>query len=220
MSSLKSTMLSFGVMVLLWAVCFHSVTFAVVFLALLGVHEMGHYIVARALGMRVSTPVFTPVGAMINMSEMPDNAYDEALMAFGGPFVGTAGALTVLLVAWYAHLPVVEMAAKAALFLNLFNLIPLSPLDGGRICMAIDRQLWPIGVALMVIMFALSRTSYLGVFIFLLVAHWAWKDVQARSQLAAVDPTYFHVAVSRRVIATSAYVSLIGFLVFTLMVAT
>lgn len=219
MSSVTSTLLSFGVMVLFWAVFFHSITFAVVFLMLLGIHEMGHYLVARALGMRVSTPVFTPVGAMINMSEMPTNAYDEALMAFAGPFVGTAGALIALVASWYGHMPVVEAAAKAALFLNLFNLIPLSPLDGGRISMAIDRQLWPVGASLMVILFALSRTSYLGVVIFLLVAHWAWKDVQARCHQAAADPTYFHVALSRRVLATSAYVSLIGFLVFTLMVA-
>lgn len=104
----------------------------------LAVHELGHYVATKQRGLRASWWLFIPfVGAWM---EAPDfrSRYDEAYIAFGGPFIGGIFSLT-LFSAW-SVLPlsnewgnVLFTTAFLSTMLNLFNMIPLSPLDGGRI---------------------------------------------------------------------------------------
>ena len=136
--------------------------FAVGFVLLIFVHEMGHALVMRQQGIRAGAPVFIPfVGAVIAMKGLPRNAYVEALVGIGGPVLGSAGALACLLVAWTIDSPFWYALASTGFLINLFNLIPISPLDGGRIVGVISRWLWAVGYAIGIAVFLLTFSPLL-----------------------------------------------------------
>ena len=120
--------------------------FGVGLVFLLFVHEMGHVLEARRQGLPVSAPLFIPfLGAMITMKQMPQDAWNEAKVAIAGPIVGTLGAAAI----WAAGVATDSNHLRALAFLgfliNLFNLLPIVPLDGGRIVSALHPALWLIG---------------------------------------------------------------------------
>ncbi|RXZ80100.1 site-2 protease family protein [Paenibacillaceae bacterium] len=121
--------------------------FAVGFVALILVHELGHVLAAKQKGLPVSMPLFIPfVGALISMKRHPKDAVTEAYIALGGPVVGTIGALLVYAGGYMLDMPLLFVLAKVGFFLNLINLLPVHPLDGGRIATAVSRWLWLVGL--------------------------------------------------------------------------
>lgn len=111
------------------------------------IHEMGHVIASKQKGLPTSAPVFIPfLGAMINLKRNPRDAETEAYIAFGGPLLGTIGALAAFLIGWYWELPLFIYISWIGFFLNLINLLPIHPLDGGRISVAVSRWLWLFGL--------------------------------------------------------------------------
>ncbi len=184
--------------------------YAVGFIALLFVHEMGHYIAARQRGLDVGAPTFIPfVGAWIEMKEMPHNAETEAYVGLGGPLLGTVGALACYFVARHSGMGWLLAVAYSGFFLNLFNLIPLSPLDGGRITQVISPWLWLAGVPVLVAMF-FWRPSPLLVIVGALAALQllqAWRHRDDPQEHA------YRVASARtRLMYAAAYLGLLGFL--------
>ncbi len=128
--------------------------FAVGFVALLLVHEMGHYVAARQRGMNVGLPAFIPfVGAWINLREMPHDAETEAYVAFAGPFIGTLGAFAVYFYGRNTSQELWVAVAYSGFLLNLFNLIPISPLDGGRITQVLSPRIWLFGLPLLIALY-------------------------------------------------------------------
>jgi Zn-dependent protease len=124
--------------------------FAIGFVVLLLVHEMGHVVAAKLLGMPITAPIFIPfVGAYITMKQNPRDAWSEALMAYGGPLAGCVGGWICLGAALHAHQAWLLAVASATFVINLFNMIPMPPLDGGRICSAVSTWFWFIGIALL-----------------------------------------------------------------------
>ena len=120
--------------------------FSVGFVLLIVVHELGHGIVMRMVGIPAGAPVFIPfVGAVIAMKGRPRNAYIEALVAFGGPVLGSMAALFCLMVALVLDSDLWMSLAFSGFIINLFNLLPISPLDGGRIVGAFSRKMWWVG---------------------------------------------------------------------------
>jgi Zn-dependent protease len=141
--------------------------FAAGFVVLLFVHECGHLVAARMCGLRVGLPVFIPfMGAVIALKDAPRHAWIEAQVGIGGPLMGTAGALACLFAYDYFHNPLFLGLAFSGFWLNLFNLIPIVPLDGGRIVTAISPWLWLVGLVLMV--FVLLQFAF-NFFIILIV---------------------------------------------------
>lgn len=141
--------------------------FAVGFVVLLFVHECGHLVAARRCGLKVGMPVFIPfMGATIALKEAPRNAWIEAQVGIGGPLMGTAGALACLFAYEFLRDPLFLVLAYTGFWLNLFNLIPIVPLDGGRVVTAISPWLWVAGLVLMV--FVLLQSSF-NLFVLLIV---------------------------------------------------
>lgn len=142
--------------------------FAVGFVLCIFVHEMGHVFVAWRKGLPVSAPLFIPgFGAMILLKENPRSAWDEALIGIGGPIGGTLAGLASLALYGATGSKLFLGIAGAAFFLNLFNLIPILPLDGGRITGAISPRIWWVGTIALV---AGYITGFIrNPFIFLLV---------------------------------------------------
>ena len=151
----------------IWAYAmFWGWSFAVGFVALLFIHEMGHVIALRMMGIKATAPMFIPfMGAVIGMKQMPDNAFAEAVMAYGGPLLGTLGAIGCAgagLVTgdhfWFA-------LAMSGFLLNLFNLLPISPLDGGRIIGVISPKLWILGLIGAIYLFLLTWSPLIALII-------------------------------------------------------
>ena len=115
------------------------------------VHELGHYVAARRCGLNVGAPTFIPfVGAWIELKEQPHDAEVEAYVAMAGPLIGTIGALMVYFAGRSTDSNALLAVAYAGLFLNLFNLLPLAPLDGGRITSIISPRIWLLGAPIMI----------------------------------------------------------------------
>ncbi len=124
--------------------------FGVGFVLLIFVHELGHVFMARACGIRISAPLFIPFfGAQILLrQELPD-AWVEARIGVAGPIAGAAAAGVCHLLFQFTGLPIFSALAYVGYWLNFFNLIPIVPLDGGRIMASISPWAWLVGYALM-----------------------------------------------------------------------
>ncbi len=166
--------------------------YAVGFVGLLFVHEMGHYVAARQRGLAVGVPTFIPFfGAWITMKDMPTDVETEAHVAIAGPFLGSLAAFAVYFWALQTDSRLLLAIAYSGFFLNLFNLLPVSPLDGGRITAIISPRIWLIGAPLMVALLFYSPSPTLLI-VAILAAPQVWKawnyDPNAEENRA-----YYHV---------------------------
>jgi Zn-dependent protease len=117
--------------------------FAVGLVVLLFIHEMGHVAVLRRYGVPATAPVFVPfMGAFIGMKQLPRNAIMEAYVGLGGPVIGSLGAMAAWGLYEFSGERIFLITAYVGVVLNLFNLLPVLPLDGGRIAGAISRWIW------------------------------------------------------------------------------
>jgi len=195
------TLLTMVVSVWAYAI-FWGLPFAVGFVLLIFVHELGHALVMRRQGIRAGAPVFIPfVGAVIAMKSQPRNAWVEALVGIGGPVLGSLGALACLSVGWATGLMYWYALASTGFMLNLFNLIPISPLDGGRIVGVISRWLWVAGYAVGIAVFLATKSPLL--FLILLLGLF-----NIRSVVRGPREGYFEAAPSQRLIMGVAYFGL------------
>jgi Zn-dependent protease len=139
-----ATMLvSIGAYALLWPW-----QFAVGLVALLFVHEMGHVLEARRQGLPASAPMFIPfLGALITLKQLPPNAWREAQIALAGPIVGSLGAAACWGIGAAFDSDLFRALAFIGFLINLFNLLPVVPLDGGRAVAALHPAIWLFGLA-------------------------------------------------------------------------
>lgn len=110
--------------------------FGVVLVFLILAHELGHYAAFRAYGLPVRLPVFIPFLGAFTAGAVPDEPEHGAYIALAGPLVGLVlGAACYGLGMWLDDRFWIACASVGA-FLNLFNMIPIVPFDGGRIVKA------------------------------------------------------------------------------------
>lgn len=173
-------------------------------LVLLFAHEMGHYVIIRAKGLPASWPVFIPLlGAYVMMRRMPTNVRDEAEIAIAGPF---AGAMASALCFWLYHVTGLTVLLPLAYFsflINLLNLIPVSPLDGGRIVGAISRWIWPIGLVLLGIAFLYTHSILLIILLWL-----GFLETISRFRMVSVAGSYYRIPLLSRAYITIFYFGL------------
>jgi Zn-dependent protease len=186
--------------------------FAAGFVVLILIHECGHLLVAKYFGLPVSAPLFIPfVGAAIALKAMPKNAWVEACVGIGGPLLGTAGALACGALYFPTQNPLFLALCYSACFINLFNLIPISPLDGGRIAAAISPWLWAVGVVI------LGAALYLGwlqlnFIIIAILVLCAFRVYRLLGKKRVEDASYFSVSLPRRCVMAAMYVGLAAIL--------
>ena len=188
------------------------VWFGVGLIVLLFVHEMGHAIEARHQGLRFSAPLFIPfVGAAIALKELPKDAWREARVGIAGPILGSIAALAVYIAAEAVDSRRLAAVAFIGFFINLFNLIPVVPLDGGRIASAIHPAMWFLGfAALLALVFYRPNPILLLILVVVGLELWQRWQVRRRPQMQA----YYRVAPHRRLIMGLLYFGLAAALVF------
>jgi len=188
--------------------------FAAGFVFLIFVHEMGHVIAAKWLGMPVSAPLFIPfVGAAITMKENPRDAWTEALMAYGGPLAGCIGSWICWYIALQTGLPWVMAVASTSFVINLFNMIPVPPLDGGRICAAVSPWFWIIGLLLLgaSVLYFHAWNSIIIIIIVLIVAFPRIKQTLFGQSTPEMQ-NYYNTHISNRLTMALLYLGLIAVL--------
>lgn len=186
--------------------------YAVGFVLLIFFHEMGHYLAAKQRGLKVGAPTFIPfVGAWIQLKDQPHNVETEAYVGFAGPIVGTAAAMVCFWFARELDSRLLLALAYSGCMLNLFNLIPVSPLDGGRITAIISPVVWLMGVPLLVALFFYHPSPML-----LLVALLAYPQlVQAWKHLRhgpGEASAYYETPLNTRLNYGVMYLGMIAFL--------
>jgi Zn-dependent protease len=189
--------------------------FAVGFVLLILIHELGHSIANWCYGIAQSPPIFLPyVGAVIMLRQNPPDAKAEAVIGIAGPIAGTFGALCCYGLFLYTRNGLYEQLSLFAFWMNLFNLIPIWPLDGGRIAAGITPVLWLAGVAI----FA-GVMLKIGGFrspITLLVMFWALQNTLPRIRnvifRGGMRDIYYRIGAPSRLAITFSYALLAGIL--------
>jgi len=195
--------LSMLISIAVYAVAF-GFQFAIGFVFLLFAHEYGHLVASRVVGLKVSGPLFIPfLGAVIQVKEIPLNVKMEANVAIGGPAMGTLSALVCLVCYLWTNSILMLILSYTACLLNLFNLIPCDPLDGGRIAAAISPRLWWVGSIVIAILFVYTYNFFIFIiFLFSLFRLWQHHDVLPHSQ-------YYHLTLRQRMAISWWYFGLV-----------
>ncbi len=183
--------------------------FALGFVLLLFVHEMGHVIQLRREGIEASAPMFIPfLGAAVMAKSLGEDATAEARVGLAGPILGTIGCFALLPIAiatgddfWYALI-------FTGLFLNLFNLLPVVPLDGGRAMAALSPWMWFVGLFAMVVL-TFAFPNPILILILLLAAYETYKRWKARRSGDESVLRYYQVKPAHRIVILAVYLGLI-----------
>lgn len=192
--------------------------FAIGLVALLFIHEMGHALVMKLKGIPVGGVIFIPMlGAAVTMQRMPQNARDEAEVGIAGPIAGAIASSVCLAFAEATPhmLSIWAPLAYFGFFMNLFNLIPIVPFDGGRVLAAIDRRVWIVGflglLAFQVWSWLNGNNSIWLLFFIFMAATQLWTRNATPDTPQA--KAYYSVPVGTRIVLSLLYFSLAAVLV-------
>ena len=203
-----SMIVSVGAYALIWGW-----KFAVGFVALLFIHEMGHVIALRREGVEASAPVFIPfLGALVWAKSLGGNALAEARVGLAGPILGTIGAAACLPIAAATGSDLWTALAFTGFFLNLFNLLPVTPLDGGRAMAALAPWMWFVGLGAIVVL-ALAFPNPIILIIAVVGAFDVYGRWTRRRRGGQETRAYYDVRRRDRVLVGLVYLALIALLV-------
>lgn len=223
----------------MWAYSlYYGAPFAVGFVLLILIHELGHGLAARLTGLPVSAPVFIPfVGAMIALKEAPRDTFQDFVIGVGGPLAGSLGgvlclALSQTLGGEWAQL--FYVLGYFTLVVNMFNLIPVWQLDGARITAPFRGPMWPLALVLLGVatFWVAGETGHLNPLVLLVLVGGGYQAVRRALQrrhaarrggtalqqltaerLRAADERDDGVTNPRRWISWGSYVGLTGALI-------
>jgi Zn-dependent protease len=184
--------------------------FAAGFVLLLLVHEMGHVIQLRREGIEASAPMFIPfLGAAVMAKSLGDDATAEARVGLAGPILGTLGCIALLPLTfgeggggfW-------EALIFTGFFLNLFNLLPVVPLDGGRAMAALSPWMWFVGLFAMTVL-VFTFPNPIMILILLLAGYETYKRWKQRKAGGDEVASYYKVKPAHRLAILVVYLGLI-----------
>ena len=199
--------LSMGISVVAYTL-FFGWSFAIGFVLLIFVHEMGHVIVLRRQGVPASAPLFIPfLGAFVNMRQMPRNAYQEAVSGLAGPYFGTAASAAVAVWGHAVGSDFLLQLGALGFLVNLFNLLPVLPLDGGRAAAALHPVLWLVGLAGLLV-WEFYNPSPIALIILVLGGYELFHRWTRRNSPAAI--AYHALAAHQRVSVAAMYVLVVA----------
>lgn len=144
--------------------------FALVVMFMMLAHEMGHYLTIRNYGLPARLPRFIPLLGAYTMGGVPADLEHDAYIALAGPLTGLGVAAVCYAFGYQTHDAFWYMAAYVGAFINLFNMVPAMPFDGGRIAGALSPQLWIGGFAVFIVGALLLHVTLFFIIIFGLLA--------------------------------------------------
>jgi Zn-dependent protease len=211
---LLATVISTGLTALIYAQLF-GWAFGLGIVLLILIHESGHVVVARLMGMPVTLPVMIPfLGAFVSMRQQPRTVAQESVMAIGGPILGSIAAGLCYL--GYLMMPdsstgqLLRALAYFGFLINLFNLVPVTPLDGGRVLSLLSKWFNVAGLAVAgaLLLFEMQGGNRPSPVLFLVLLFGAFSTFQ-RFRSTQVNPAYYAVSSQTKVIIGSLYLALL-----------
>jgi len=170
-----SMLVSVGAYTLIWGW-----RFALGFVLLMFIHEIGHVIQLRREGIPTGPVTFIPfLGAYVAMKEMPEDAAAEARVGLAGPVLGSLGCLIPWGIYALTGDELFQALTFVGFFLNLFNLLPVLPLDGGRAMAALTPTMWLVGFAALIALTFIAPNPIL-LLILLFGGYETWRRWKAR----------------------------------------
>ena len=185
--------------------------FAAGFVVLLFVHEMGHVIQLRREGIKATAPLFIPfLGAMIKAELWTGNAMREARVGLAGPVLGTLGAAACVPLYLLTGNEIFRALAYIGFLLNLFNLAPVLPLDGGRAMAAMAPWMWFVGfAAIFPLAIFYLHSPIIIVFVVVFGGRELWARWQQRRSGSLEQAAYYRVSTRDRLLVGSVYLALV-----------
>lgn len=203
LDSVLSTTASMLLSVAVYAVAFDW-RFSVGFVILLLVHELGHVLASWVMGIGTSALLFIPfIGAVVRLSSPPATVKSEANIALGGPALGTLSALICLAVYFWTDDVLMLALSYTACLINLFNLIPCAPFDGGRIGTAISPYFWRLGSLVLAIVLIYSKNIIILLVFLCSLTKWGQADY---------DSEYYRLSIRQRLVVAGQYFGLLSVL--------
>jgi Zn-dependent protease len=198
-----SMIVSIGAYTLFWGL-----PFAVGLVVLLFVHESGHAIQMKREGMHVGGMAFIPfLGAVVWSGELENDVLAEARVGLAGPIVGSLGAAAALIPYALGGSDFWLALAYFGFFLNLFNLIPVTPFDGGRAVAALSPWMWFVGLAMMA-GFLFWRPNPFVLLFLLLGAFDVYRRWKQRKEGGEQSKAYYKVSKRNRAFVGAVYIGL------------
>ena len=172
------------------------------------VHEVGHAVAIRAKGLRAGLLVFIPfIGGAVTLKDQPRSVYDDAIIGLAGPVAGTIASLVCLQVYKTVGDPLWLLIAFLGFALNLFNLLPLGMLDGGRISAAVSKWMWLFGGGAIVYK-VLDQPNPLIILIAILAAFQVYASIIREK----TDARFYEITGMQRAAIAGLYFALVIFL--------
>jgi Zn-dependent protease len=173
------------------------------------VHEFGHSLQMRREGVQPGRIVFIPfLGAVIGARSLGGNALAEARVGLAGPILGSLGAALVAVAGFALDSEMLKALAFTGFFLNLFNLVPVVPLDGGRAMAAMAPWMWFLGLGAMVALLLL-RPNPIMIIIVLFGTLETYRRWKGRKSGEEGNAAYYAVRPIHRLAVGAVYVGLI-----------
>jgi Zn-dependent protease len=209
--------IGFAVALAFWWMLLGSVQVAIGVIALVFVHEMGHFIEARRKGIAVTMPTFTPFGAYVQTGPS-SSIVGEASIKLAGPLVGGLAALVVLSLGYILGSALMIQVGTMGVFLNLFNLIPLDPFDGGVIAQVFGRWTVVPGVlAFVYFFFVLASGNTTNLMFGAYFGYQAYQAYQYRTLQWQSQPSYFNSTPAAKTMVALTYLAVGGTLAWVLL---
>jgi len=192
-------------------------SFAAGFVLSIFVHELGHVYAAWRKGVPVSAPIFIPgLGALILQKRKAKSVWDDAVIGIGGPVAGTLAGIACFMISTLTGSELMLALAYTTFLINLFNLIPVFPLDGGWIAAAVSPRLWLAGIIGLVFLFAIGWVRNPFIFLIVLLAlPQLWKGI-TQGDVSSEETAPVNSA--QRIQMGFAYIGLCAFLAWMMMV--
>jgi Zn-dependent protease len=212
--TLWATILTTGVTALIYAQLF-GWAFGLGIVLLILIHESGHVVVARVIGLPVTLPIMIPfLGAFVSMRQQPRTVAQESVMAIGGPILGSIAAglcyLGYLLMPETSTGHLLQALAYFGFLINLFNLVPVTPLDGGRVLSLLSKWFNVAGliIAAGLLLFEMQGGNHVSPVLFLVLIFGAISTFQ-RFRSTQLNPAYYAVDPQTKVAIGSLYLALL-----------
>lgn len=171
------------------------------------VHELGHAVVIRARGLRAGAMVFIPfVGGAVTLRRYPRSVFVDAQIGLAGPIFGTIASIAVFELYKFTENELWLWIAHMGFALNLFNLTPVRPLDGGRIAAAITKWMWAIGTIVLVVCW-LRWENHLLILLIVMSIFQVYGAINREK-----NKRFYAITPRKRIAVAAVYFSLLAFL--------
>lgn len=183
---------------------------------LMFMHECGHAIVIHHYKLPFSPMVFIPfLGAVISLKEEPVSSYDNAMIAFGGPVLGSLTALGVGMTGITMESQLLIALADFGYMINLFNLLPIGTLDGGRIGDTISPYFGLVGLSAGGCMIYLDAISN-PIFYLVMLSGVYSTGMRFFGDNDKEKEEYYNIPKSKQMLVLTSYLALIASLIMAM----